>query len=73
MLDLHGWGDLGEKLHGLSREGRWSDISTLITDDVLDAFAVVEGTATLRRALETRFDGAVERIVLYPPDAPKQH
>jgi probable F420-dependent oxidoreductase len=73
VLDLHGWGDLGEKLHGLSREGRWSDMSGLFTDDVLDAFAVVEGTATLRQALETRFDGAVERIVLYPPDAPKQH
>lgn len=73
VLDLHGWGALGEQLHGLSRENQWSDMPALITDEVLDAFAVVEGTGTLRQALQTRFEGAVERIVLYPPDAPKQH
>lgn len=73
VLDLHGWGDLGEKLHGLSRDSRWSDMSALITDDIVDAFAVVEGAKTLRAALQARFEGAVERIVLYPPDAPKQH
>lgn len=73
VLDLHGWGALGDQMHELSRDGRWSEMPALITDDVLEAFAVVEGTTSLRQALSNRFEGAADRIVLYPPDAPKQH
>ncbi len=41
VLELHGWGDLQTEAHKLTRENRWGDIGELITDDILDAFAVV--------------------------------
>ena len=35
VLDLHGWGDLQPELTRLSKEGRWSDMGELITDEML--------------------------------------
>jgi probable F420-dependent oxidoreductase len=67
VLELHGWGDLADKLHALSLrrdEQRWTEMGTLITDDVLDAFAV---TGTPREAgaeLKRRFGDIVDRATI---------
>ncbi|MEE8312201.1 MAG: TIGR03617 family F420-dependent LLM class oxidoreductase [Candidatus Binatia bacterium] len=42
-LDLHGWGDVGTRLHQLSREGRWDAMTEAITDEIFDAL-VPSGT-----------------------------
>jgi probable F420-dependent oxidoreductase len=42
-LDLHGWGDVGTRLHQLSRAGRWDAMTEAITDEILDAL-VPSGT-----------------------------
>ena len=42
-LDLHGWQDVGERLHALTREGRWRDLPGEIRDEILDAL-VPSGT-----------------------------
>jgi probable F420-dependent oxidoreductase len=36
-LELFGWKDRGERLHRLTREGRWSDMTAVVGDDLLDA------------------------------------
>ena len=36
---LHGWDDLGQQLHTLSRQQKWEEMRSLITDDVLETFA----------------------------------
>jgi probable F420-dependent oxidoreductase len=41
LLELHGWGDLGAELTTLSKTGRWAEMPALITDDMVDAFALV--------------------------------
>jgi probable F420-dependent oxidoreductase len=41
VLELHGWGDVQNAAHQLTREGRWQDLGALITDDILNTFAVV--------------------------------
>jgi len=41
VLELHGWGDLGKELTRMSKQGKWEEMGTLITDDVLGEFAVV--------------------------------
>lgn len=41
VLDLHGWGELQTVANQLTREGRWQEMGALITDDILNAFAVV--------------------------------
>ena len=41
VLDVHGWGELQTEANQLTREGRWQDMGALITDDILNTFAVV--------------------------------
>jgi probable F420-dependent oxidoreductase len=36
-LDLFGWRDVGERLHALSREGKWTEMAGAIDDAMLDA------------------------------------
>jgi probable F420-dependent oxidoreductase len=65
VLALHGWADLGEELHRLSRCGdqrRWRQRGELIDDEVLHAFAVVDEPERLVDAVRARFDGLVDRF-----------
>jgi probable F420-dependent oxidoreductase len=41
VLELHGWGELQTEANQLTRQGRWQDMGALITDEILDTFAVV--------------------------------
>ena len=43
VMELHGWGDVCERLHGLTLRGEWDRMEAEVTDDILDEF-VVEGT-----------------------------
>jgi probable F420-dependent oxidoreductase len=41
VMRLHGWDDTAEKLYRMSVDGKWSDMGKEITDEMLDAFAVI--------------------------------
>ncbi len=41
VLQHHGWGDVGMQLHELSLQGKWVEMLNLITDDMLEHFAIV--------------------------------
>ncbi|MDT7784190.1 MAG: hypothetical protein QOF58_2609 [Pseudonocardiales bacterium] len=62
VLDLHGWGELHEELHRMSRRQQWTEMSELISDDVLREFAVVGPADTLTAALLDRYGDVVTRI-----------
>ncbi|HTU73263.1 MAG TPA: TIGR03617 family F420-dependent LLM class oxidoreductase [Trebonia sp.] len=62
ILDLHGWGAVGEELTRLSREGRWAAMDALITDDMLHAFAIVAPPAQVPQLLARRCAGLVSRV-----------
>jgi probable F420-dependent oxidoreductase len=64
VLELHGWGDLADQLNGLSRRQAWAEMTALISDDVLDTFAVGGDVA---RGLRERFAATIDRISLYTP------
>jgi probable F420-dependent oxidoreductase len=64
VLELHGWGDLADRLNHLSRQRAWAEMAGLISDDVLDTFAVGGDVA---RGLRDRFEGLVDRISFYTP------
>jgi probable F420-dependent oxidoreductase len=40
MLDHHGWGDLQPELNRMSKEGKWLEMTRLITDEIVDAIGV---------------------------------
>jgi hypothetical protein len=61
VLELHGWGELQTEAHRLTREGRWEDMGTLITDDILQAFAIVsEDIKQVPALLAQRYAGLAD-------------
>ncbi len=69
VLELHGWGDLQTELNGLSKRGEWKQMGELITDDILEAFAVVAPISQVPTQLKQRFNGAADRLSFYMPYA----
>jgi probable F420-dependent oxidoreductase len=69
VLDLHGWGDLQTELTALSKEGRWSDMPNLITDDMVNEISVVGDPGTVATALTRKLGGIADRVSLYTPYA----
>lgn len=68
VLSLHGWDDLGEKLHRMSVTGRWAEMPALVSDDVLEHF-VAQGTyAQLPEAIAARFGGLSDTVELLMPN-----
>ncbi|MHA3701858.1 TIGR03617 family F420-dependent LLM class oxidoreductase [Jatrophihabitans sp. YIM 134969] len=67
VLDLHGWGDLADELHVLSRRGRWDTMTDLVDDDVLGAFAVVGAPEHVGTEIRRRFGDVADRFTLYAP------
>jgi probable F420-dependent oxidoreductase len=63
VLELHGWGDVASELHRLSLQGKWDAMTTLVDDEILDAFAVVAPTDKLAAALKDRCDGVIDRVM----------
>jgi probable F420-dependent oxidoreductase len=62
VLDLHGWGDLQPEMNRLSKQGQWVAMGDLITDEILEEFAVVAEPAKVATALKERFGGLVDRV-----------
>src|SRR5690606_26924848 len=69
VLDHHGWTDVGIELHGLSKEGRWAEMPDLVTDDMLDEWAVVATRDDLAAVLKERCAGLFDTVVLDLPPA----
>jgi probable F420-dependent oxidoreductase len=61
VLDLHGWGDLQPTLQALSKEGKWDEMSALITDEMVEAFAVIGAPEHVADRLAELFAGKVDR------------
>jgi probable F420-dependent oxidoreductase len=41
VLETHGWGALQTELNSLSKQGQWDKMGELISDEILEAFAIV--------------------------------
>ncbi len=64
MLDLHGWDVNLSDFIGMAREQKWKEMGRLVSDEMLDAYAVIEKPKDLPSALQKRFGGSVGRIQL---------
>jgi probable F420-dependent oxidoreductase len=61
VLEAHGWGELQTEANQLTREGRWEDMGELITDDILNTFAVVsEDIEQVPALLTQRYGGLAD-------------
>jgi probable F420-dependent oxidoreductase len=67
VLDLHGWGELADRLNAMSRRQEWDEMGRAIPDDMLDAFAVAGTPEQVATGLQERFGDVLTRISLYTP------
>lgn len=67
VLDAHGWGDLHVTLNKLSRQQAWDEMAGLITDEIVDTFAVAGTPDEVAEGLHARFDGLATRVSLNTP------
>lgn len=67
LFELYDEGDRADELQRLAREGRWDDMTALISDDLLDEFSVDAHPRELRTRLAERFNGIVDRAAIYAP------
>jgi len=67
VLAHHGWEDVGAKLHRLSREGKWQELPTLITDDMLAEWAVIATHDRLASEVRARCEGIFSTVLLDLP------
>ena len=64
VLDFHGWTDVGQELHRLSLEGKWMEMPKLISDEMLEEFAIVAVGDDLGRRLKERSRGIFDTVLL---------
>ena len=67
ILELHGLGDLGLKLHRMSVTNQWDKMGAEISDDVVRIFAACGTYAELPKAIEERFGGAADSVDIHFP------
>ena len=61
VLESIGVGELQGELNSMSKQGRWKEMGTLVTDDVLDAFAVVGEPEAIAPEFLHRYGGFTNR------------
>lgn len=75
VLELHGWGGLQTELNAMSKRGEWAAMGELVSDEILEAFAVVAEPARVVGELKERFGGVISRLLCTFPwasDAERQ-
>jgi len=67
VFAAHGWEQTATELTELSRQGRWGDMGTLISDEMLAEFAVVGRREDIAARLREKYHGRVDRVSPYLP------
>ena len=67
VLRHHGWEEAGLRLHELSIQGRWAEMGQVITDGMLDRFAVSGTYDELMPKLKARWKDACNTVFIPIP------
>jgi probable F420-dependent oxidoreductase len=67
VFDLHGWADASDELHRLMAARDTAAMSEVITDAMLDEYAVTATWAELPTRLLERYRGRADRLFTYQP------
>ena len=72
VLDSIEAGELQGELNRMSKQGRWEEMGTLITDDILDAFAVCGPPDTIAGQIKSRYGDLIDRTSAAYANIPKE-
>jgi len=64
VLDAHGWGDLQPELNALTKRGQWSDMMSLISDEILEAVAICAPMNEVAARVRERVGEHADRVSL---------
>lgn len=67
VFEVHGWGDIPPQLHALLAKGDRSSMLRLVTDEMVETFAVCADPNAVSHALSARLSGVADRVLLYDP------
>jgi probable F420-dependent oxidoreductase len=67
VLEMYDEGDRADRLRELARAGGWEEMTTLVTDELLDEFAVTAHHHDLADALTGRWADVLDRVGVYRP------
>ena len=70
VLAAHGWQDLVPALHRKSVEGDWKGMADLITDEMVETYAVTGTYEDIGRKIRERYTGLLDRTAFYQPYQP---
>jgi len=70
VLSAHGWQDIVPHLHRKSVDGDWKGMADLITDEMVDTYAVTGTYATIGQKIRERYAGLLDRTALYQTQLP---
>jgi probable F420-dependent oxidoreductase len=69
-LELFGWREVGERLHRLTREGKWGEMAGAISDEMLDALVPAGPYAKIAEVVLDWYGGLATRINFPLPTDP---
>ncbi len=72
VFRFHGWEDIGQQLHAYSRERKWADMPGLISDELLNQFAVIATYDELADKLKALSAGVFDTVLLDLPPKLRQ-
>jgi probable F420-dependent oxidoreductase len=73
VFDLEGWGDTADQLKALAARGKWPEMPALITDELLDRFALRATWTELPIKLKGKYAGLLDRVSYYFPLVPGEN
>lgn len=70
VLAVHGWEGLQEQWGNMAREGKWIEMASSVTDEMLETFALVGTPEQVAKKMKIRCGGKMDRVspVIYQPD-----
>jgi probable F420-dependent oxidoreductase len=69
-LELFGWRERGERLHALTREGRWDDMKGIVDDEMLDTLLPCAPYSEIADLLKEWYGELAPRITFPMPEDP---
>jgi probable F420-dependent oxidoreductase len=67
VLELHGWGDVCDRLHAKTLRGDWKSLAGEVDDDILKEFVIEGAWDDIATRLRGRYSGIVDAVRLYVP------
>jgi len=74
VFEVHGWNDLGMRLHAMSLEDRWDEMVDLIPDEMAEAFGTIAPVEEIGERLKEIWSGILTTMILptdFPLDTPE--